>query len=233
VVRLFIPAICLHCEVHIEPLANGDALSPYLCPSCLRSFRLLDSLGTHELKGKRYRFSGLHARILLDAGFPFGGADGIVQTLVHCAKYNSMMQLAERLGETLIERTVRSVKRADLIVPVPLHRTRYAERGYNQAERLARGIAGRLNIPVADRSILLRLKQTPTQTGLNLDEREDNIRGAFALGVHAQSAIRGKRVILVDDVMTTGATLATAASALDKGGPRSITVLALALAESK
>ena len=117
---------------------------------------------------------------------------------------------------------------ADLIIPVPLHALRLRERGYNQSMEIARGLGDRLGLPVVG-SLCERVRDTPAQLGLPWKERRENVRGAFS----CTSALEGKRVAVVDDVMTTGATLGEVASVLKQfGAPRVVNwVVARALAD--
>ena len=137
------------------------------------------------------------------------GFDGPAQALIHALKYSGRLGVADLLVSAA-EGEARLIARAgaDALVPVPLHASRRRERGFNQAEVLARGLSGPLGVPVAP-GWLRRTRPTRTQTGLGRGERVVNVRGAFAAapppGVGA--------VLLVDDVVTTGATLSEAAAA--------------------
>jgi ComF family protein len=101
----------------------------------------------------------------------------------------------------------------DLVIPVPLHALRLRERGYNQAMEIARSIGARLGVPVAA-DLCERVRDTPAQLGLPWKERRENVRGAFS----CRRALDGRRVAVVDDVMTTGATLGEVASTLKRFG---------------
>ena len=127
--------------------------------------------------------------------------------------------LAALLGDALAERG----DGCDLIVPMPLSRTRTIERGYNQALELARPVAKRLGIELAPTG-LARTRETSPQTGLDRAERRRNVKGAFA----ASAAVRGHSVALVDDVVTTGATANAAARALMRAGAKRVVVWAVA-----
>ena len=116
---------------------------------------------------------------------------------------------------------------ADLLVPVPLHYTRLAQRGYNQAGWLAQSLARRANIPVSV-DALKRTKATPSQGGLSASARRRNVAGAFDLRPGRVGRVAGKRIVLVDDVLTTGATLSGCTRALKKGGAARVDVLVLA-----
>jgi ComF family protein len=117
-----------------------------------------------------------------------------------------------------------ALEQADLIVPMPLSRERLAERGFNQAQVLARALApGRV-----DASLLLKVRHTTAQMALQLKDRIANVKGAFAVEPLRAGLLRQKRVVLVDDVMTSGASLFTAAAALRQAGAAHITALVIA-----
>lgn len=117
--------------------------------------------------------------------------------------------------------------RADILVPVPLHYTRLAQRGYNQAGWLAQKLGQRAHVPVCV-DALKRTKATPSQGGLSASARRRNVAGAFSARQNRAGRIKGKRVVLVDDVLTTGATLAGCARALKSAGAARVDVLVLA-----
>lgn len=118
-------------------------------------------------------------------------------------------------------------ERADVILPVPLHRWRLLRRRYNQSGLIAKIMAretGRLYLPDA----LIRVRATPTQGHLRAKARQDNVRKAFAIGKNAGEKLRGKNIILIDDVYTTGATVRECAKVLKKAGAASVHVITLA-----
>jgi ComF family protein len=117
-----------------------------------------------------------------------------------------------------------ALEEADVVVPMPLSRQRLAERGFNQALLLARALS-----PEKTRAdLLLRVRHTAAQTTLDRKDRLDNVKGAFAVDPLLASKVRGRRVVLVDDVMTSGASLFTAAQALRQAGAARITALLMA-----
>jgi ComF family protein len=121
-----------------------------------------------------------------------------------------------------------------ILVPVPLHRIRQRRRGFNQAEILARGLVRGLKSlsedkpPEVDRECLCRVKPTVPQTGLSFQARRENVRGVFE--VKSPERVDGRVVVLLDDVMTTGATLSACASALKRAGAQQVLAMALARA---
>ena len=139
-----------------------------------------------------------------------------------------MTAIGEELGRVLGER-IRDVGRGEsgVVVPLPLHRSRLRERGYNQCACIARGVAAVTGRPV-DHRLVRRVRFTASQTTLGHEERRDNVRGAFAVRPHA--SVAGMTVLLVDDVVTTGATMRACASALCSAGARSVIACAVAIA---
>jgi ComF family protein len=117
-----------------------------------------------------------------------------------------------------------ALEQADLVLPMPLAARRLRERGFNQAHELARRLAPQKT----DARLLLRTRETPAQSGLARAERLRNLQGAFALEPLRAEAVRGRRIVLVDDVMTSGASLFSAARVLRTGGAAHITAIVLA-----
>lgn len=153
----------------------------------------------------------------LSYGFP---ADELIQTL----KYRSQLALA-RLFAELLGQAVRAAPHPDLLIPMPLHPHRARERGFNQAAEIARPLARSLGIAL-DTASLSRTRNTPAQAALPLDRRHGNVKGAFA----CTEAVAGKHVAVVDDVMTSGATLHEAAKALKQAGAAEVSLWVVARA---
>ncbi len=139
-------------------------------------------------------------------------------TLIHKMKYEGMFGLAAPLVELMTSAWKKWQTPTDMILPIPLHPDRERKRGYNQSNLLARGVGNYLNIAV-DSKIIYRNRDTSPQVGLNARDRLKNVSGAFV--VHSQYAT-GKDVLLIDDVCTTGATMAAAAEALLDAGAASV-----------
>jgi ComF family protein len=152
--------------------------------------------------------------------------EGALRSAIHQFKYGYVRDLAEPLGEMLISYWRETPLPADVIVPVPLHARRIRERGYNQAMLLAQRLGSALRIPV-QAGCLRRTRYTVAQTRLNAQERSRNVEGAFAC---VGPDVRGKRVLLIDDVCTTGATLEACSRALWEGGAGSVWALTVARA---
>jgi ComF family protein len=160
-------------------------------------------------------------------GASLGPYEGSLKTAIHEFKYHSRRRVAGRLAEELLASASVSevVRGGEVLVPVPLHPRRHQERGFNQAELLAFEIAQRAGI-VAAPGALVRRKDTKPQAGLSAAGRRLNVAGAFA--VRRRTQIAGRVVVLVDDVLTTGATAQACARALMDGGAKEVRLLAAA-----
>jgi ComF family protein len=150
--------------------------------------------------------------------------------LVHALKYRGQLAAGRVLG-TLLGRRVTALgldRDADVLVPVPLHRSRHATRGFNQSAEIARWVSRQVGSPVEAR-LAERRRATLPQVGLHLADREANVRGAFV----AAGGVSGRRVIVIDDVTTTGSTLAELAAALIAAGAISVDAWCVARADRR
>lgn len=217
--------------------------SEYFCRSCWKEIRLI-AHPMCTLCGRPFPHAGgedhvcgpclarppRFARAWAWAYFPREEAEEHpLRRAVHQFKYGRKVSLGKPLGR-LMARGCREFLRecvADRIVPVPLHPRRLRWRGFNQALLLARQLSRSYGIP-ADPFTLLRVKETPPQTQLNEEERRRNVRGAF--GVAAGRSIEGARILLVDDVYTSGATVNECSRTLRRAGAADVSVVTLARA---
>ena len=150
--------------------------------------------------------------------------EGALREALHAFKFSGKRALARPLGDLALEQCVASLPDGiDAAIAVPLARERERERGFNQAALLAQRIAGRLGVPTRPRW-LARVRATRPQSDLTAAERHANVRGAF----QASPQVAGRHVLVVDDVLTTGATLRECARALHDGGARRVGVLTVA-----
>ena len=158
----------------------------------------------------------------------FAPYEGILQALIQRLKYDGYRPLAKPLGRFLAEAVRRlDAQPFDLTVPVPLHRRRQRQRGFNQAALLAAQVAPLLGTPPGNKDCV-RVRDTPPQTGLRAAARRKNVAGAFH--VPEPQRIEGRRVLLIDDVLTTGATANSCAQALLDAGAQGVWVATLARA---
>jgi ComF family protein len=193
-----------------EPLS-----AEFFCASCRTPFQNsfpLDAEGRCALCR-----SGLRG---FDAAYSFGAYEGVLRELIHLYKYGRVRTLARPLSGWLAQALPRD-EAFDAAVPVPLYWRRRLQRGFNQAELLARGLSRRTGIPVV--TALGRVRPTPTQAGLSTSARRQNVAKAFRA-----RDVQGKRILLIDDVMTTGATAASCALALKQAGARRVALLTVA-----
>lgn len=153
--------------------------------------------------------------------------DDTARALVHRLKYSDRLDLAEALGRMMARAGRELIESADVIVPVPLHRSRLWWRRFNQAMALA-SVVARIGTRPCDPFLLARVKRTQSQVGLTRAQRGDNLQGAFRVSVDVKPRLADQRVLLVDDVLTTGATANAAARALLRGGAKTVDVLAFA-----
>jgi competence protein ComFC len=159
-----------------------------------------------------------------DAAYCFGTYEGVLRELIHLYKYGRVRTLARPLAEWLAS-ALPPDDRFDAVTPVPLHWRRQWQRGFNQAELLARHVARRRGIPVIQ--AVRRVRATLTQAGLSNTRRRQNVTAAFAAR-RAAGRLAGKRVLLIDDVMTTGSTAASCALALKRAGVARVALLTVA-----
>jgi ComF family protein len=158
-------------------------------------------------------------------GYYTGELTSIVQGMKFSGRRNLAGLLAPLLTATFYDTWNR--EQVDLVVPVPLHSKRKRDRGYNQSELLARSLARQIAVPL-EKGALVRTRPTLPQVGLTDAQRLENVRGAFRCALPRR--VSGKRVLLIDDVMTTGATASSAARALLEGGASRVSVLTVARA---
>lgn len=164
------------------------------------------------------------APLQIDGIRAVGYLEGTLRTAIHRFKYSNLRPLATPLGQLMAQYLLYNQLPVDVVVPVPLHSQRLKERGYNQAALLAKGITETLDLPLLDNA-LLRVKSTVPQVGLGARQRRDNVKGAFHC---ADVDLKEQRVLLIDDVCTTGATLEACSLALRGSGVSAVWGLVLA-----
>ena len=217
----FLPRFCPGCKQKLS------AEQKYICDDCINSI----PLATNSLIKIEYQRKFSDKKLISGFTAPFiFENDKELQHIIHSIKYSKKFAVGNRLGEIIAEIRGDEIKtwRIDFIVPVPLHHLKKANRGYNQSFYIAKGLGKSLNIPV-NQSILKRVKFTQTQTALSLVERQENIGDAFK--VKKTKTVKGKNILIIDDVITTGATLNECARILKEVGANKIYASSSAIAE--
>jgi len=153
--------------------------------------------------------------------------DEIARTLVHALKYGDRLDLAPMMGRWLAQAGGELLAEADALVPVPLHWRRHWARRFNQSALLAAAVAKASGVPIAANA-LKRVKSTPQQVGLSRAQRAANIQGAFRVPAEGKAEVAGRRLILVDDVLTSGVTAEGCAKVLLRAGAHNVDVLVFA-----
>jgi ComF family protein len=204
--------LCAGCEQALPRLATA-------CPRCAAAYEHPDIQG---VCGACQRRPPAFARTV--ALYHYAPP---VDHLIRELKFHRQLGLASLLGERFAVRLLNEPRRPDLIIPVPLHRSRLRERGYNQALEIAHPLARILGIPLAARA-LTRVRATVAQSALPFNARQKNVKGAFT--VQPGTALKNLHIALVDDVMTTGSTVEAAARALHAAGAREVEVWVVARA---
>ena len=221
VLDIFIPPCCVAC----------NKVETWLCDECLQEIPLLDvqicpRCGRPE-KGSQLcdvcKNSPLHVNPIRSA-FLF---EGHIRGVIHALKYRGAKSIAQVLRKRMATAWHYYAMESDVIVPVPLYANREIKRGYNQATVIANALGYEVHIPVTEQA-LVRVRNTASQTKLNRQERQKNVSDAFICTENAMFV--GKRVTLVDDVATTGATLDACAVTLLNSGAKSVNAFTLARA---
>lgn len=219
---LLFPRLCCGCGME---LYRGESL---ICSACLFRLPYTDYHLYRENKAAKQLWGRLPCNAVTSLLYFKKGVR--VQQLIHHLKYKGRMDLALKLGNMIAERLQTSpfYTGIDVIVPVPLHKSRERLRGYNQSKYIADGIAKVLQVPV-NTACLVRLKATKSQTRRSRYERFENMQTVFA--VKDTLMFKDKHVLLVDDVMTTGATLEACGMALLACKPLKLSMATVAFAE--
>ena len=216
------PPLCLSCKRLVE---HG---SEYVCPDCWNLIQVATRKSQLNIETTdKLVASGVVDDLISLYVFE---KEGVFQVIVHNLKYGGVQALGVELGRRLGKIIIETGIRADGIVPVPLHRRKLRERGYNQAELIARGVSEVSGIPVRC-DLVRRKKYTKTQTVLSLIERRENMEDAFEVAPIKGSEVRDRKFIVIDDVVTTGSTMIACGGALRASGALGVIGASAALAE--
>ena len=222
------PPLCLACHT---PLASHNSL----CPSCWSRIDFIRTPLCDRLGIPLPYDSGMGTLSAQAIANPpeYGRArcvaryDGVMRQLIHDRKFRDRHDATALFGRWLAIAGQELIAGADVLVPVPLHRLKLLKRRFNQAAILSAELACQTGVPHAPLA-LVRTRATQSQIGLSLTQRQQNLKGAFAVPRRWMSTIESRRVLLIDDVVTTGATASAAARSLYAAGALSVDVLALA-----
>ncbi|MGZ5811754.1 MAG: ComF family protein [Xanthobacteraceae bacterium] len=223
-----LPPLCPSCR---EQVADPGAL----CPTCWGQLSFIERPYCERL-GTPFAYDpgpGIVSAAAIADPPAYGRAraavryDDIARKLVHAYKYGDRIDLAPGMGRWMARAGREILEGAHLLVPVPLHWRRLWTRRFNQAATLSRAISREAAVPVAD-ELLRRVRATRQQVGLTQAERDVNVPGAFAVTADGKASLRGKRIVLVDDVLTSGATVDNCARVLLRSGALNVDVLVFA-----
>ena len=221
VMDLIYPPHCVVCR---------DAGDGYLCPKCADKITLIKPPVCYKC-GKPCEASVCDECYQREYAFECarsaGIFDGPLRDAIHAMKYRNYEAVVDPLAQIMIRAFPDTglARNTDVLVPIPIHYSRLLDRGFNQSEELARKLAGRIGLPM-EAKVLRKSRKTAHQVDLPLDERALNVRGS--LSVKHEQKIRAKRVLLIDDVFTTGATLDEAARVLLEAGASEVRAYTLA-----
>jgi ComF family protein len=226
---LLFPDDCRICETPLENLSRIP-----VCPSCLKlpvplaadhACRVCQTPFTDAYPLDEYDLCTVcrGREVNFDVAYSFGSYEGALRDLIRLFKYSKIDTLAKPLSRFLIEALPRD-QSFELITAMPIHWFRRWQRGFDQAELLAGPVARHYG--VRSQTLLKRIRMGKRQAGLGATARQKNLSGAFRLAAGAR--VEGKRILLIDDVLTTGSTLAAATTVLKAAGARSVSVVTVA-----
>jgi len=228
---MFVPMTCLTCDAFVEKQGGCCAkcwgelrfISEPMCPVYGTPFSvdMGDGVLSTDAIANPPPFERLRAVMLYDE---------LARKMVSTIKYSDRTDLIPWISNWMKVAGKALLKETDIVVPVPLHKSRLRMRRFNQAGEIARRVCGDKNLFRPE--VLLRRKPTKQQVGLTEKERERNMSGAFVVPEEMKLHVKGKRILLVDDVYTTGSTVKAATRALKRGGASNIDVLVFAKVET-
>ncbi len=217
----FLPRFCFSCK---RKLSSNEQV---VCPECLCKIKLADSNRLAQEFNRKFLdkkiISGFTSLYVFEK-------DKELQHIIHSLKYNQRFLVGKFLGKKLGDSIKSTLKEWSIntIVPVPLHHLKKAERGYNQSFYIAKGISEITGLPINDK-VIKRKRYTQSQTTMNLKERQANIGNAFK--INNKNKLSGKNILIVDDVITTGATTSECGKVILDSGVNKVYAASLAIAD--
>lgn len=223
----------------VEGLLFPNGLYCVVCGKYIdhtRTYGLCD----HCIKHMNFNNTKLKTGENLDYGLAAMGYGLYERRLIFNLKYDGNTYLAPIIADILYDCIYSIVAKgedcplpaADVIIPVPIHKSKLKERGFNQTEKIAKHLGEKLSMAV-DSKTLLRVKETKNQRALSAEQRKLNLEGAFQISPKRENAVKGKKVILLDDIYTTGATVNSCAELLKEKGAEKIYILTLLFAGNR
>jgi len=221
ILDFFLPRFCPSCKVKLL------SREKFICSSCLKKIKKIDEATLKFEFKKKFNdqkiISGFNSLFLFEK-------DKELQYLIHSLKYNGNFLIGSYFGKLLAMKIKNEllVWNINLILPIPLHQLKKAERGYNQSFYISKGLSKEINTPVGSR-IIKRKKYTQSQTKLNFLERQKNMEEAFK--VKNDKKVNGKNILLIDDVITTGATISECGKVLLNSGVNQVYAASVAITD--
>ncbi len=217
----FLPRFCIACKTKLS------SLEKFVCTNCITELQHPTQLRIQKEFDRKFSndkiISGFSSAFIFKNDTP-------IQTIVHTLKYNKQFHVGKFFAEQIVLNLRKEITawNSTLLIPVPLHSLRKAERGFNQSEEIAKALSNLLELPV-NSSSLKRKRYTETQTTLTLLERKQNMANAFV--IKNKKRIANQTIILIDDVITTGATITECGKVLLANGATKIYALSAAIAD--
>ncbi len=227
IIGILFPRRCPVCGEIVMPKGN------MICPTCKKKVKLVKEPRCKKCgkslvnKETEYCYDCSKKNHSYKTGISLFEYDEIMKDSVYRFKYKNKREYADYYIEEFMKRYKKQILNweAEVLIPVPLHKSRYLFRGYNQAEVLAKKIGEELDLPM-DKNLLIRQKKTVAQKGLNHKERAKNLQDAFHID---EKVVQYKKVILIDDIYTTGSTIEACTKVLNKKGVEDVYFLSLCI----
>jgi ComF family protein len=226
--RILFPPLCGGCRTIVSIPAS-------LCGVCWRELRLIEKPWC-EILGTPFQFDMGEGAVspaaiadppAFDRARSAVAYTGVARRMAQALKFNDRTDLAPWMALWMLRAGSELIAEADVVVPVPLHRRRFLWRRFNQSAELGRAVAAAAHLRF-ETNLVMRRRNTRQQVGLGRTERDDNVRGAFVVAKSARDAVRDRRILVIDDVFTTGATVSSVARSLKRAGARGVDVLTFA-----